>query len=232
MRFSAKTFALSALSALLISPSLQAEELEPPNVSIYADVMLSMAQTKRLTYHSDDGKGVYHHGETDGYRARVGLRFDDMSHGFWSYGIEGSLVQLANNNKLLNYDREPQTDESNISNLATVKVDGEHSLELSGFEFAGRVWYDDTMYFRAGMLIYNEKTRLRETRQFYDTHGNSAANTTTTFATDTKRRAAPMLGVGIQYPIIEGIYLAGEYTFYRMNSKQVDVLSAGVRLVF
>lgn len=57
MRFSAKTFALSALSALLISPSLQAEELEPPNVSIYADVMFSMAQTKRLTYHSDDGKG-------------------------------------------------------------------------------------------------------------------------------------------------------------------------------
>lgn len=232
MRFSAKTFALSALSALLISPSLHAEELEPPNVSIYADVMFSMAQTKRLTYHSDDGKGVYQHGDTDGYRARVGLRFDDMSHGFWSYGIEGSLVQLANDDKHLSYDREPQTDESNISNLATVKVDGEHSLELSGFEFAGRVWYDDTLYLRAGMLVYNEKTRLRETRQFYDTNGNSAANTTTTFATDTKRRAAPMLGVGIQYPIIEGIYLAGEYTFYRMDSKQVDVLSAGVRLVF
>src|SRR5699024_12226018 len=78
MRFSLNPFALSALSALLISPSLHAEELEPPNVSIYADVMLSMAQTKRLTYHSDDGKGVYHHGETDGYRARVRLRFDDM----------------------------------------------------------------------------------------------------------------------------------------------------------
>src|SRR5699024_6336272 len=179
MRFSLKPFALSALSALLISPSLHAEELEPPNVSIYADVMFSMAQTKRLTYHSDDGKGVYQHGDTDGYRARVGLRFDDMSHGFWSYGIEGSLVQLANDDKHLSYDREkPRPDESHISNLAVVKVDGEHSLELSGFEFAGRAWYDDTMYFRAGILVHNEKTRLRETRQFYDTNGDSAANTT------------------------------------------------------
>lgn len=232
MRFSFKTLALSALGALTISPYLHAEELEPPNVSIYADVMFSMAQTKRLTYHSDDGKGVYQHGDTDGYRARVGLRFDDMSHGFWSYGIEGSLVQLANDDETKEYERGPRTDESSIANLAKVKVDGEHNVELSGFEFAGRVWYDDTLYLRAGMLVYSEKTRLRETRQFYDTNDGSAATTTTTFSTDTKRRAAPMLGVGIQYPIIEGIYLAGEYTFYRMNSKQVDVLSAGVRLVF
>ncbi len=231
MRFSAKTFALSALSALLISPSLQAEELEPPNVSIYADVMLSMAQTKRLTYHSDDGKGVYHHGETDGYRARVGLRFDDMSHGFWSYGIEGSLVQLANDDTTREYNRPRQTYDGNDT-ISKVKVKGEHNLELSGFELAGRAWYDDTLYFRAGMLIYNEKTRLREMRHFYDTNDNPILTPTLNSDADTKRRAAPMLGVGIQYPIIEGIYLAGEYTFYRMNSKQVDVLSAGVRLVF
>lgn len=232
MRFSFNTLLVSALSALVLSPSLHAEELEPPNVSIYADVMFSMAQTKRLTFNSDDGVGQYHHGDTDGYRARLGIRLNDLSHGFWSYGIEGSLVQLANDDESISYTRDPKNHLESQTDIHSVNVDGEHSLELSGFEFAGRLWYDDTLYLRAGAMVYNEKTRLRETRTFFDSNGDEIYNPTTRSDADTKRGFAPMVGVGIQYPIVDDIYVAAEYNVYRMNSKQVDTLAAGVRLVF
>lgn len=233
MRMLLQATSFSLIGFLTLASQVSAEELAPPDVSLYADVMFSMAQTKNLTFHGDDGIGSYHHGNTDGYRARVGLKLNELSHGFWSYGLEGSLVQLANDDTTSSYERAPQThiDVSN-NNIYKVAVNGEHSLELSGFELAGRIWYDDTLYVRAGALMYNEKTKLRTVRTFYDATGNEMLRPTTTAETDTKRRFAPMLGIGIQYPIIQGVYLAGEYSFYRMNSQQIDVLSAGVRLVF
>lgn len=233
MRIFLQTTTFSLIGLLALANQVSATELTPPNVSLYADVMFSMAQTKNLKFHGDDGVGSYHHGDTDGYRARVGLKLNELQRGFWSYGIEGSLVQLANDDVSRNYERAPQTHlDVSSNNIDNVAVKGEHSLELSGFELAGRVWYRDTLYIRAGALMYNEKTQLRTIRTFYDTAGNEILSPTTNTETDSKRRFAPLLGVGIQYPIVKGIYLAGEYNFYRINSQQVNTFAAGVRLAF
>lgn len=219
------------LALCLGSPLAYGDELAPPNISVYADMMFALTQTKNLTYPSMDGKVDYHHGDTDGYRARLGVRLNDLNRGPWHFGLEGGLVQLTNDDTQKQYNRAPQTHLDGETAAQKVQVEGEHSLEISGFELAGRVWFKEYAYARAGALVYTEKTRLREHRFYRDSQDKTLNRANITEA-DSQRRAAPFMSVGAQFPVIKNVYVAGEYTAYHMDSEWVSTIAAGVQLLF
>lgn len=193
------------------------EDLQPPDVSFYAEAM-----GVRSNFDEYSGK------KENGFRIRAGIHFNDMPLGRWSWRAEGGISQFG--------EGRAATTSRQVGGLPapivaqTIRI--EESTRIDGFELGGRLYDNELFYLRFGGMIYNQKFK-REELVTQELSLGSDLSFSQNPEKENNTGMAPYVGAGIEFPIIDkSIHFILEYDYYRIEGAGLDNLSAGLQFIF
>lgn len=209
-----------ALSLLPLCGYSYDDDLEAPDVTIYAE-----AHGVRSDFSEFDGDNE------NGLRLRFGMLFNEPAFSRWHWGVEGGLNQFG----------EGTSASSTVSPgqgfpVISQTTQRDTKTRLNGFELGARLYDGEMFYLRGGAFIYSLKEKSDVTlTQVISTGPGTTSTSTANLSpeTDTISSAAPYLGAGITYPIIdESASILLEYNYYYIDNKPFDNLAVGVAFHF
>lgn len=216
-----KSLFFSLIAALPLT-TVTADELAPPDVDLFIEVQYGAAELDKLGM---DTTG-------DGYRLRAGLWLNSLATPSLQFALEAGLSQLARENDDQRFTRGPTPEEQMLPNVPTsVDMATRDRLEVSGYEFGGRVLVREWVYARAGLFAHRVKTRHEEIRTLHYSSGPSTVVTPVP-ESGSRSRTGGYAGAGLLVPLTGGISLALDYSLYLVDSEQVATYAGGLHLRF
>lgn len=215
----------SLLFPLIIALPLTAtaqEDLAPPDVDLFLEVQYGGADLDDFGLDS----------MADGYRLRGGLWLNSLSTRHMRFGLEAGLSQLARDTTDSAFTRGPNAQElQQPSPPTSVDVVARDRLEVSGYEFGGRMLIAEYVYARAGLYMHRVKTRHEEIRTL-----NYGSGSPQVFEpvpeSESRSKTGGYAGVGVMLPLTGGISLAADYSLYQVDSEQVGTYGIGLHFTF
>lgn len=219
---SVNKFLLLPLFAALPLAAHAADELAPPDVDPFIE----------LQYGSVDLNDLGLDARAAGYRVRAGLWLNSLATQRLQFALEAGLTQLARETDRSHFSRAPNAEEQALpSPPDSVDVARRDRLEVSGYEFGGRVLMNELIYARAGVFAHKIKSRLEQTRTL--NYGSSPSVSVTAMpTTDSHSKLGGYAGVGLLVPVAGKISLALDYSLYLVDGEQLGSYAAGVQLRF
>ena len=217
---------LSMLACMFACMGAAADDaLAPPDVDFFAEIQYGQADLRPFDQDS----------RAEGYRVRGGIWFNSLARHGVEVALEGGLNQLVRDTRNSAFTRAPTAQEiaappGGIGTLEDVDVVAQDRLDISGFEFGGRLMHERLVYIRGGLLAYQIKTRNNRLLTY---NGSSGSITEQPIAqTDSLSGTGIYAGLGINVALASDISLAVDVTRYRIESEDVDSFTAGLHLRF
>lgn len=199
-----------------------ADELAPPDVDPFIELQYGRVDLDNLGMDTS----------ADGYRVRAGLWLNSLATSRLQFAMEAGLTQLARETEGSRFNRPPNAEEQALpSPPDSVDVANRDQLEVSGYEFGGRMLVNELIYARAGVFAHKIKTRHEQTRTL-NYAGSSSTHVTAMPAADSHSKVGAYAGLGVLVPLMSNVSLALDYSVYLVDSEQLGSYAAGLHLRF
>lgn len=205
-----------------------ADELAPPDVDPFIELQYGRVDLDNLGMDTS----------ADGYRVRAGLWLNSLATSRLQFAMEAGLTQLARETEGSRFNRPPNAEEQALPSPPSppgppdsVDVANRDRLEVSGYEFGGRMLVNELIYARAGVFAHKIKTRHEQTRTL-NYAGSSSTPVTAMPAADSHSKVGAYAGLGVLVPLMSNVSLALDYSVYLVDSEQLGSYAAGLHLRF
>jgi hypothetical protein len=214
-----------ALALLTLSPLANSieyrEELAPPNVDFYLELMATRLDYKRFGGNSQDG-----------FRIRGGMDLKDVTWGRWMLRLEGGLNRFGDNSTSTVDEQRVTSGLPDFIGPGTITTIDDLNLRLGGIEVGARLYDSELFFVRGGGFLYNLKQR--DQRTVLKDPDNSPALPPNTQVPNEESFASvgPYLGAGIEFDLVPSVRAVLEFDVYRVEGENLNNLNLGLQFRF
>ena len=217
-----KTIQLAALAALLITtlPALAQEELAPPDVDFFAELLGSRTDYSNLGLDASQGVSI-----------RGGFWLNEIRRGKFDFGLEGALHWMGEDSETRRFSMAPGPGAP--ANADEVLVREDTRIRINGYELGGRLRYNQLVYLRAGGFLNTLDLKTTQERTFLE-GGNQIGDRQSLVIDSSKdSRFSPFAHIGLSINLFSSdISLLAEYGSYWIDSERLDNINAGLHFAF